>query len=396
MADDLMTVPVVDNTGMDSVLVGTPAPSSVVTTTQPRQVEVSSNEEVDDSPELLLSDTPEQLEDKLLEVGKKGSVAKPTSSKVAASDAKKPEIKSPESFDLGPEDKSSETTQPAKKGARDYTGVRPEYVEVLKHIPNYLYDKAKEMLSKFDSTTQERDTLKTENEKIKSGKLPDNYYEHDKAYLLHPDYDKAVQTQQMIDFEQGHYEQQLEAIKGGADWYEFKGLKNGEPQYELHKALGEGKIDVKAEIYTQKLLNFYEGKRGEVQKQLGDITSNFKQQHESAKKTFDTIDDQFFGKLKDISKLPKEAQEYYNQAKDWLNNALPAYKDHKFVVFLAKAALSNIYKTQEMQKMIAEIKQLKEKAGDRVRVGPTSKDLGGEGKVETEKIYDMNKLDQDF
>lgn len=426
MADDIMTPPAIDNSGADAGLQGSPAPTSVssgVTGVNPpptRKVFPSDDPgEIDqtkldgDDVELSLDDTPEQLEDKLLAKTNKQDAKTSTkqskqSKQPVAAQAKEDKASKEqttkdsdkqvdEGFDLGIETEEDKGKQESGKKARDYSDVADEQKEILKHVPNYLFDKAKEYIKQAAKVKSDYEALKIDYEKVKSGKLPDTYFEHEKAYLLSPDYQKAVELSQTIDFEENHYVQQLENIESGLEWQELKGYdKTGNPVFVTHPALEGNKVNVKAKIFAQRNLNLYAAKRNEVEQQLSGITNTFKQQHETTKSSFKAIEDKFFGKLKDMSKLPKEAQDYYGDIKTKLNEALPSYKDHPFIEFLSKSALSNIYKTQELAKRDAKIKQLEEKLSDTLGAGPTSKVLNGSAKVDTDVVYDMNNLDKDF
>jgi len=412
MAEDLMTPAVIDNSNVDAGL----SSGNVEKTAVLDSPAAEPNTDTDDGPELSIDDSAEATEEKLLKLDKpqkkdakqpvqaKQPLAKPSVKPTAEEDKdkeksdKSAEEQVDDSFDLGEEEKEKEEEKKPEpvKSKRDYSDVTEDQKEILKHIPNYLLGKVKSYLKDNEKLKADHEKLKGDFEKVKTGQLPEVYFDHEKAYLLHPEYDKAQQLNSQLDFEEAHYEQQLAAIENGQDWWELVGYKDGQPQYKEHKALGNNKIDIAGRILAHKNLAIYTNKRNEVQQKLGEITSSFKQQHEATKQAYTMIGDKFFSKIKDIKALPEQAQTYYNQAKEYLNKTLPAFKDHPLVDFLAKSALSNIYKTSELKKLRAENKTLKEKGVDLVKAGPTSKDLSGGATVKNDKVYDINKLDADF
>lgn len=319
-----------------------------------------------------------------------------TDDKSSSSEGDKEEVEKEEpGFDLGIDEPK---TKPDPTKARDYTGLKQEYVDVLKHVPNRLYEKARELLIRSDKLEEENKKIKSDYEAIKSNKLPDTYYEHEKAYLLHPEYETALREANMLEFEEQHWMSQLRNIKQGKDWRELVGYHkdSGEPAFKEHKAIGEGKIDVDAELMVGRFLNSTVNMKPQISKKLEEISGEFKSKHNSTVAALEEIDNKYFSKMKDIAALPKEAQDIYNQTVSVLKSKLPGL-NQKVVELFAKSYLSNLYKTQELQKRDAKIKQLSEKQDDTLRAGPTSKTLNGAGgKVVADREYNTKDIEQDW
>ena len=142
------------------------------------------------------------------------------------------------------EDKKENKVLPAK---RDYSKFTPEETEILKTLPNRAFAKASEML--LNIKAKEAEIKNTQ-----QGQLPKNWFEHENAFVLSPEFAQAQQTIGEADARISHWKQQLINIESGENWFNFGDNKPQEPSVQMKLEIQEALQDaqrVKYESYNK-------------------------------------------------------------------------------------------------------------------------------------------------
>lgn len=131
--------------------------------------------------------------------GTKEVTGKPASAKVVAASTTQPNA-------------TSATSATALPAQRDVTVLPAEYQELGKKMSN-------EAFTEFTKLVKERSSLNEALAEAKKGALPDNYFEHEQAYVLTPEFAKASDAVTVAEQVLNHWAAQQDALAGGADSY---------------------------------------------------------------------------------------------------------------------------------------------------------------------------------
>ena len=199
-----------------------------------------------------------------------------------------------------------------QKLSRNYEGLPPEVVELLKELHNTPYSKYRELLPKWFEGYNRSTELE---EKLKTAQSPNVqwWYDNPNAYLLTEEYTKAAQEAETVQFEATHYQRQLQAVKEGQPWREIRGYdKDGSPVYTVHQARDDGRIDTQAEAYLTSALATLGSMQQQAQYKLNTVQQQFAQKAQQSGAILQEIEDKVFATMKDMSKLSEEDRKYYN------------------------------------------------------------------------------------
>lgn len=186
------------------------------------------------------------------------------------------------------EDKKEDTKVSDTKvdsNARDYNDIEEADRPLFKKMGNEAFAKAKELYTQnkqFKADIQEKDATLT---KLKSGALPDSYYEHERGYMLTPEFEQAANTVNKASVIVDHWYEQLKKVKEGDETYQEIHLdKNGE--FFLTKPIKADKESVnliesyldgsknqltKFQYSIQKIAELHKTKSGDSVKQIRDF-----------------------------------------------------------------------------------------------------------------------------
>ena len=112
---------------------------------------------------------------------------------------------------------------PENPDKRDYSKYLPEDAELLKKVPNHVYDQVKK---RFEDIKTKEDKLKEYEHK----QVPDSFYENPDAYKLTDTYKQAEQQASITSILVDHYKNELNKIDTGEDITVFAGFDDkGQP-----------------------------------------------------------------------------------------------------------------------------------------------------------------------
>lgn len=281
------------------------------------QVEETAEESVDANTEQQIETTDKDVVD----------VNKPSTTddeKEVTDDAE--EVQRKETLDTKTVKVEQTTEKPAQlpvKQARDYTIFDQKDVQALKRCDNITFNMLKARLVELYAERAQAKELKTEVEKLKSGALPDAYYEHPEAFTLSKEYRQLSNQYSRTDFESQHYQRQLAAIKRGEKWTEITGYdQRGNPQLAEHEPGPEAEIAV---------LSQYNSLERDKQSLIGAVTQyqqSFINGHKASIANLKQATEQ------NISKLPAEYQPNDDDKKLYMTafkQAAPAFANHPLV-----------------------------------------------------------------
>lgn len=202
----------------------------------------------------------------------------------------KPEDKAKTELEVKPaaEVKTAPTQEKAKVGGRDYSAYPDDMAKTLKGMSN-------EAFGVFEKTYKELNELKPKAtealakiEELEKNGFPQGWYDHDRAFSLHPQYQQAVSDLQMVNYERDFYRKQLELIEEGEEFQEVKGFNKAtmEPVLsEKYKPSASAKIEIGRRYNEASQLSkqFYS--------QASSIETTFKQRYAQATKYVEDIKD---------------------------------------------------------------------------------------------------------
>ncbi len=224
--------------------------------------------------------------------------------------------------------------------------------------------------------------LETTKKQVQEG-VPQNWYEHEEAYQLLPDFKKAQgeigQLRQYSNF----YRQQLIAIKEGEKWVDLVMGADGKIT-QVERDPG-GAADVTVMDKIRSLENAIQHREG----MAGQIIHKFQAQNRGLQTKMTEINDHFFPAYKDG--IPnKEAETYVQKSFEAIgqgNNPILG-----FVKRLYAFTLENLTKVEEYEKAQTKGKVISTMGngptGDEISKGESTKDKGKPAKVEDEPFDD--------
>lgn len=281
--------------------------------------------------------------------------------------------------------------QTKENKGRDYSRFKPEHVELLKHVPNRVFDKlSQELLSVYNLEKENKD-LKEKFDKSTLGKLPESYYEHENAYTLTPRY-KELETEIRYDsYEENHWQEQLMRIKQGQDWMLLKGYsKDGVPQFERIQALrnedGETQLDVRAEMTISQYLDQARNlKRQHTLEQQG-LQQNHQKEYITSKQGIETLKQTFFKPLLDESKLSPVIKGDITKAKEAFAQTAPAFKNSPVAELLSLAYATMKLQQRQLLNMMRVLNSKKVEEIDAIEAGPSKEEFRGGSNQGGDKI----------
>lgn len=214
--------------------------------------------------------------------------------------------------------KTTEATTQAQP--RDVSVLPPEYHDIAKKMSN-------DAFAEFTKLVNERQQLTQALAEAKKGALPDNYYEHESAYVLTPEFAQASQIVTEAEQVLNHWVTQADALASGAT------------EYSVLQRDSQGNLVVSAPIkadrntvnQVNRIVNGAQIQLANAQAQLRIIGDNHRQRAAEAKGWLDGFDKQAFG-------IFHQKPELQTLVKDTIQKSLhKAYHNNPLAPLLAKA-----------------------------------------------------------
>lgn len=263
------------------------------------------------------------------------------------------------------------TPQPVVEPARDYSAFLPEDAEIMKKMPNHIYDAFKERAIAAKQLNEEHNALKAEVDRMRSGALPESYYQHPHAISLMPEYRAAQETIEQADFEAGVYENAIAAIDSGVPYKIVTGYDNasGQPIYRTIQppvdAEGNPMID---NVTKAKITRALQATLTARQSALGNanaLQQNFQQRHQQMVQQFAQAQAQTFPVYERLEFKPQIAAAVQQ---------LPAYlrTDPNIAGFAARGLMLVRALQQKVNELTAESQRNATMLSDRTAAGPAA------------------------
>lgn len=257
---------------------------------------------------------------------------------------------------------------------RDYSGIDPSLVPHFKRMGNDAFAAIKPLIIAQQEEIKKRDE---EIKGLKVGKIPDSYYEHERAYMLTPEFESAATAVNEAEVVYRHWEQQLNSVREGAKTFKTI-VRNQQGQLVYGQ-------DVPADASAEtKLMSLFNGAHNQLMTyngKLAAISENYKGNYSTGKQWVDNINNTGFSKdFNDPkSRLSVAAQEY-------INKTMPAvFRNNPLSATVARSIIT----MAEMYKLLVQAdKALKEKAAGSKQVQtkvpkakqqPTNNDISNDG-----------------
>lgn len=126
------------------------------------------------------------------------------------------------------EEEVEETVRDIRSGQKDLSDIPEEHHKAFKRMSQKTFELLKPIYLEHKAQKEILETQKAEIERIKSGAIPDNYYEHERGYTLTPEFEQAATRYQLAGDIVSHWEQQLARVRAGEDTYQKIFFNNGE------------------------------------------------------------------------------------------------------------------------------------------------------------------------
>jgi len=176
--------------------------------------------------------------------------------------------------------------------ARKLDDIEPEFQPYFKQMSNDAFNKMKALYLERKQAQEELAAAKQ-----KSG-IPENYYEHELAYVLTPEFAQQSERANAAATVLSHWKQQLQAVRGGADEYQ---------RLEVDEKTGQFRLSAPVKVDRNTLT------------ELEDVRS--------------WAQDQYSQLNGELQAFVKTHQSKSGEVKNWLNEfearAFPVFKDKK-------------------------------------------------------------------
>jgi hypothetical protein len=141
---------------------------------------------------------------------------------------KKEDVVLPKKEDVVPPVKKEEAPTVTKSDgtkalARDYTGVSDEVKPLLERMSNEAFNHFKPLVLELPKLQQKLTESEKRITELSSGRPPENYNEHPDGYILSPEFSQAAKEVQEANIVATHWQQQFDAVEGGALKYKTLG-----------------------------------------------------------------------------------------------------------------------------------------------------------------------------
>ncbi len=161
--------------------------------------------------------------------------------------------------------------------ARDYSGYKPEDAELLKKLPNGVYAHVTKQMKLRYALEKELGLVRGEMVEFKKNpnRVPDNWYEHERAVELTPEYQELAGQYDHAEQHAKHWHTALIAIKNKQN---FWGL-NWNPVTKQYETTGPHAPSPENEVAVTQQLHQSQSSLAALNAKADELAKNFKQQH---------------------------------------------------------------------------------------------------------------------
>lgn len=280
-----------------------------------------------------------------------------------------------------------DVTLPQKrdKEARDYSDLNTEEVEMFKKMGNEAYAKIYPMYKEHKKLQAKVVELEKASQD-KSVKLPDNYYEHPEAYVLHPTHTALTKKYETAQAIEQYWESQLALIKEGKDWKMLTMDKDGN-FVQSEPIAADGNADARVTKYLSQAMN----QTAAIQADYKNFVDNFQNINKEVVGYVKNLEKTYFP-FYDDAELTKPGMEPVKEIIDKAREALhPALKNNVLTPFLSKAyalILTMQQKITDLQEA-AEAKKLGE--DNKAKASQPAESVAGGSNTKTISLEDYER-----
>lgn len=107
-----------------------------------------------------------------------------------------------------------------KTDARDYSDIPENLKPIFKKLHNEPFNTFKPVIKELETTKAQLKDTETKLAEAKKGGLPNNYYEHQRGYILAPEFETAANTAIKAEQIANHWKSQADRIRKGETTYQ--------------------------------------------------------------------------------------------------------------------------------------------------------------------------------
>lgn len=284
-------------------------------------------------------------------------------------EAKPAEVKPAE---VKPEEKKPAETLPT---ARDLSDFPEEYHPHLKQMSNEAFAFIKPQLIARLKQAEIDKAKDDELQRLRTGALPNTYYEHPQAYLLSPTYKQMVVDENFYNNVLSHLNSQLEKVENGEEWQDIGVNEKGELVTSQNQP-----ADAKSKVHIMnKISNIY-SRLNSTRANMANFESEFTARHRADVSVLQDITTKLYPKI-------KESEKDIWQGVQTIIDALPgSVRSHPVSRAFAIAAASNQMAIKESElhqrengALKTKIKELETKIANMGKLNnahPSEKEMG--------------------
>ena len=283
---------------------------------------------------------------------------------------------------------------PENPDKRDYSKYLSEDAELLKKVPNHVYDQVKQ---RFEDFKAKEDKLKEYEQK----QVPDSFYENPEAYKLTDSYKQAEQQANVTSILVDHYKNELNKLDTGEDITVFAGFnEQGQPITRTIQA-----VEIKNE-YGEVI-----GKKHQASMQgiLIQEMTKYSNQLEQQSAVMNQVKQQFTGSYSQVVEGIKKTEQQlfpdtdvddnYKKNMQAMHNHLPQqFRNHPLAGLVTKgyAAYVKMFNAlkEENNKLKQQLGLKSTKQNDQARAGVTTSTTkaGQAGKKKSGDFYNVDEF----
>ena len=283
------------------------------------------------------------------------------------------------------------STDKGKQDARDYSDIDEADKPLFVKMSNESFAKLVPIYKEFKKIKPEYEATKALNEQLKKGivPVPDNYLEHENAFVLTPEFAKASENVNAAQIVYQHWQTQLNKIRGGQETTYTK--LHIDPQTGQFYESAPLPIDKNTEAYVTNVVDGARQQLSEKQYAIRQIADTHKLKHQEAIGWFANLDK---------SEIFKDFQDPNSQlhpiVKDTINKFPAPFRNNPMTKYLVQSMMMNAKLSTIIAKMVAGQKNGNGASNGAPvqRQGPSSAEIAGEGgkgvnKPSNEITYEM-------
>lgn len=307
------------------------------------------------------------------------------------------------------QEQEQQQTAANKNKQRDYTGLPKEDVEILKKQPNNVYALLAPVMKERAKAKEVEATLTKEIETLKKdpNRIPENWFDNDRAIELSPEYEQLASHYDRLSMEGSHWAKQIVRINAGQPYTLLTKWNKETNSYEQTQPQQPPEdVGQKAELIAQ-LEN--------AKTQAFTRMSAAQQKAETLKATFTAknkeVGEYYKPIIKDrIETLPAELKPTKEQLQQYYDFVHPAHRNSSQTEVAANLFALCLNQGAVIKKLMAEQGNKKKIQEDQQRAGAPNKGslagnsagkngkpiIGKDGKVQKDAEVDFDELNKEF